>query len=357
MTSRTHAGLIASLAGLAAAWIAFDLLVWGYGESPRALLSMLFAGTWGTPYGAAQVLYKATPLLFTGVAIDLALRAGLFNIGAEGQLAVAGLAVGVVGTSLPATMPPIVAIPLLIVVAMLAGAAWAAPPAFLRARFGVHEVISTIMMNRVGEAFVAFALASGLAVKGTVRTGDLPACARVPRLESLVGAFRGSAASFAVVLAAACAFAIPWAFRRTRALREVALVGMNPIACAAERMPVAKRLAQAMLLSGAIAGLSSTATVLGYKGHFESGLGAGAGFGGIAVAMLGRGSALGLIASALLFGTLEQGGLAINAHVPMEAMQVLEGVIIVAVALADSRVRESLARAVRKTLRPKASEA
>jgi simple sugar transport system permease protein len=121
---------------------------------------------------------------------------------------------------------------------------------------------------------------------------------------------------------------------------------MNPVACAAERMPVAKRLVQAMLLSGAIAGLSATATVLGYKGHFESGLGAGAGFGGIAVAMLGRGSAVGLIASALLFGTLEQGGLAINAHVPMEAMQVLEGVIIVAVALADSRVRESLARAI-----------
>jgi simple sugar transport system permease protein len=93
-------------------------------------------------------------------------------------------------------------------------------------------------------------------------------------------------------------------------------------------------------------GLASTATVLGYKGYFESGLGAGAGFGGIAVAMLGRGSAVGLVLAALLFGTLEQGGLAINAYVPMEAMQVLEGVIIVAVALADARIRASFARAV-----------
>jgi simple sugar transport system permease protein len=315
---------------------------------------MLFAGTWGTPYGAAQVLYKATPLLFTGVAIDLALRAGLFNIGAEGQLAVAGLAVGAVGASLPTGIPGVVAIPLLIATGGLAGAAWAAPPALLRARLGVHEVISTIMMNRIGEAFVAFALASGLAMKGTVRTGDLPPGAHVPRLDSVASGLRGSAASFAVILAVACAFALPWGFARVRVLREIALVGMNRVACAAEHMPVARRLAQAMLFSGAIAGLSTTATVLGYKGHFESGLGAGAGFGGIAVAMLGRGSALGLVASALLFGTLEQGGLAINAHVPMEAMQVLEGVIIVAVALADARVRESLARAVPRSLGRKA---
>ena len=129
-------------------------------------------------------------------------------------------------------------------------------------------------------------------------------------------------------VALGCAFLAPWAFARVRVPREIALVGMNPVACAAERIPVGRRLIQAMLLSGAIAALASSATILGYKGHFEAGLGAGAGFGGIAVAMLGRGSALGLVASALLFGTLEQGGLAINAHVPMESMQVLEGVII-----------------------------
>jgi ABC-type uncharacterized transport system permease subunit len=334
-------GLIAALAGIAAAWIAFDLLVWGYGESPRALLVLLFNGTWGTAYGAAQVVYKATPLLFTGVAVDLALRAGLFNIGAEGQLAVGGLAAGAVGASLPEGTPSVIAIPVLLVVAALAGAAWAAPPALLRARLGVHEVISTIMLNRIAEPVVLFVLGAGLAVKGTMRTPDLPPNARLPRLDTLVPSVRGTAASYAILLALACAVLVPWAFARTRALREIALIGSNPVACAAERIPVRRRLVQAMLLSGALAALSSSATVLGYKGHFESGLGAGAGFGGIAVAMLGRGSALGLVASALLFGTLEQGGLAINAHVPMEAMQVLEGVIIVAVALAEARVRAS----------------
>jgi general nucleoside transport system permease protein len=335
-------GLVASVAGIAAAWIAFDLLVWGYGESPRALLALLFEGTWGTAYGAAQVVYKATPLLFTGIAVDVALRGGLFNIGGEGQLAVGGLAVGAVGAALPAGTPALVAIPLLLVVALVAGAAWAAPPALLRARLGIHEVISTIMMNRIAETAVLALLGAGLAVKGTVRTGDLPPSARLPRLDALVPAVRGSAASGAVILVLAVVALLPWGFERLRVLREVTLVGMSPVACAAERIPVGRRLVQTMLVSGAVAALASSATVLGYKGHFETGLGAGAGFGGVAVAMLGRRSAVGLIAAALLFGTLEQGGLAINAHVPMEVMQVLEGVIIVAVALADAKVRASV---------------
>jgi simple sugar transport system permease protein len=122
------------------------------------------------------------------------------------------------------------------------------------------------------------------------------------------------------------------------------LVGGNPVACAAERLPVGRRLVQALVLSGAIAGLASCGTVLGYKGYYEAGLGSGAGFGGLAVALLGRGSPVGLVLAALFFGTLAQGGLAINAHVPMEAMDVLQGVVIVAVALADVRVRSALAR-------------
>ncbi len=347
MKGERAVGLLTSVAGVAAAWVAFDLLVWGYGESPRALLAMLLEGTWGTGYGVAQVIYKATPLLFTGVAVDLALRAGLFNIGAEGQVAVGGLAVGSVGAVLPPALSSVVAVALLLVVAAVAGGAWAALPALLRARLGIHEVISTIMMNRIAESIVLFALGAGLAVNGTVRTGGVPPHARLARLDAIFGSIvslRGTAASCAVVVALGCAVLVPWGFVRIRALREVALVGMNRDACAAEGIPVGRRLLQVMVLSGGVAALASSATVLGYKGHFEAGLGAGAGFGGIGVAMLGRGSALRLVGAALLFGTLEQGGLAINAHVPMESMQVLEGVIIVAVALADARVRASVQR-------------
>jgi simple sugar transport system permease protein len=341
-------GVLSALAGLAAAWIAFDLLVLAYGESPRELFVLLFQGTWGTPYGAGQVLFKATPLLFTGVAVDLALRAGLFNIGAEGQVAVASLAAGVLGAALPAWMPASVGVPVVLLGAALAGGAWALVPAVLKARFGAHEVISTIVMNRIAAASVGLVLGAGFALKGTVRTHDLAAGARILRFERVFSQLRGSALSLALVLAFGLAFLFGWSYRRTRLGRELSLVGMNAEACAAERIPVPMRVAQAMVASGAVSGLVASATVLGYKGYFEQGLGAGVGFGGIAVALLGRGSSVGLVLSALLFGTLQQGGLAINAYVPMELMDVIMGVTIASVALADARIRASLARVARR---------
>jgi general nucleoside transport system permease protein len=347
MKGSRGAGVLSALAGLAAAWIAFDLLVWGYGESPRHLFALLFQGTWGSPYGAGQVLFKATPLLFTGIAVDLALRAGLFNIGAEGQVAIASLAAGALGAILPAWMPPLVGVPVALLVAAVAGGSWALVPAVLRARFGAHEVISTIMMNRIADAMVGLALGMGLAAKGTVRTHDLAPGAELMRLGRLVPSLRGSAVSIALGLAVVLAVVLDLAYRRTRFGREVVLVGLNAEACAAERVPVQRRIAEAMIGSGAICGLVCSATVLGYKGYYEQGLGAGAGFGGLAVALLGRGSSVGLLFAALLFGTLQQGGLVINAHVPMELMDVIMGVVIAAVALADTRIRASLTRAAR----------
>ncbi len=347
MTPERKAAILSTLAGLAAAWIAFDLLVFAYGESPRRLFVLLFEGTWGTPYGVGQVLFKATPLLFTGVAVDLALRAGLFNIGAEGQLAVASLAAGALGAALPAGTPAPIAITIVLAAAAIAGGSWALVPALLKARFGAHEVISTIMMNRIAEAAIGLLLGMGLALKGTVRTRDLVPGAHVPRLDRLIVALHGSAVSVALGAAVLLALVVGWSYRNTRFGREVTLIGKNPIACAAERIPVSRRLAEAMIASGAIAGLACSATVLGYKGYFEQGLGAGVGFGGLAVALLGRGNGVGLVLAALLFGTLQQGGLAINAHVPMELMDVIQGVVIAAVALADARIRASLARVVR----------
>ena len=340
---RSRASL-ATITGLAAAWIAFSLLVWAYGESPREIAGQLFEGTWGTAYGAGQVLFKATPLLFTGIAVDVALRAGLFNIGAEGQLTMASLAAATIGARLAPSAPTWMALPLVMIVAIEAGALWAMVPAILRARFGAHEVISTIMMNRIADACVGLAFGYGLAQAGTVRTADIVPGARLARLDAFFPALHGSAVSLALLIAIATAFAAHAWLSRTRVGREIVLVGQNPIACAAERIPVRRRLAQAMIVSGAIAGLAAFATVLGYKGYFESGLGAGAGFGGLAVALLGRGHPVGLTLAAILFGTLQQGGLAINGRVPMEVMDVLQGVVIAAVALADSRVRDALLR-------------
>jgi simple sugar transport system permease protein len=268
----------------------------------------------------------------------------LFNIGAEGQLAIASLASAAIGAALPTGTPWPIGVPLVLGVAALAGAAWAAVPALLKVRFGAHEVISTIMMNRIADAFVGLALGMGLALKGTVRTRDVVAGAHVLRLEQVLPLFAGSAVSVALIAAVLLALAMGLAYNVTRLGREVVLVGKNPVACAAEKIPVLRRTAGAMIGSGALAGTACMATVFGYKGYFEQGLGAGAGFGGLAVALLGRGSGVGLVLAALVFGTLQQGGLAINAHVPMEVMDVIQGIVIASVALADTRIRAVVAR-------------
>jgi general nucleoside transport system permease protein len=342
---RLQQSIVAPLSGLTVGWIAFAMLVWIYGESPRVVAGQLFAGTWGMPYGIGQVLYKSTALLLTGAAVDLALRARLFNIGAEGQLAVAGAAAGAVGASLPPSIAAWIALPVLLAVAFAAGALWAAPPALLRVGFGGHEVISSIMMNQIAYAAVGLALAHGLAIPGTVRTRDVVAGARLARFDALgFTSMHGSSVSLALPLAIAVVAFVSVGLARTRVGREIVLVGLGPIACAAEGIPVARRIAVAFLVSGGIAGLAAVAPVLGYKGYYESGLAAGAGFGGIAVALIGRGEPAGLALAALAFGTLDQGGLAINAYVPREVTTVIEGVVIVAVSLSDARVRRALGR-------------
>ncbi len=238
-----------------------------------------------------------------------------------------------------------------LVIATALTSAVAAVPALLKGRFGTHEVISTIMMNRIADGLVGLGIASGLALSGTVRTADVVPGARLPRLDAVIPAFRGSAASFAAVLAVVTTAVVMLGHQRTRFGRELGLIGRGERAMLAEKVPVARRLAQALIASGAIAGAASLGTVLGYKGYFEEGLGAGAGFGGVAVALLGGGRAGGLVFAALLFGTLQQGGLALNAHVPKEVMDVLQGIVICAVALADVRLRSAVL-ALRSTSTP-----
>jgi simple sugar transport system permease protein len=201
------------------------------------------------------------------------------------------------------------------------------------------------MMNRIADAAVGLALARGLSIPGTVRTPDVVPGARLSRLDALgLTALHGSAVSLAFPLAILLAALVAVWLARSRIGREIGLVGLSPTACAAERIPVEKRVAAALVLSGAVAGVACVGPVLGYKGYFEGGLGAGVGFGGVAVAMLGGGRTVGLVAAALFFGTLEQGGLAVNARLPREAMTVVQAVVIVALALASSRVRSALAR-------------
>jgi simple sugar transport system permease protein len=320
----------------AGALVVFNLIAYAFGESPRATVASAFAGTWGTAYGLGQVLFKATPLLCTGLAFHVALRAGLFNIGSEGQLALASLLAASAGTLLPAATPAPVALALVGGVAVASGAAWAALPGLMRARLGVHEIISGIMLNRCVDVLLPWALVAGVGVTG-LRTADLPSGARLPGLERWLSPFAGSAVSVAFPLVVAVVVVVYRWLERSRAGREMRWVGLGPEACEAQGVDVARRRVQAMLLSGALAALGVTGTVLGHKGYYELGLGAGAGLSGIAVAMVGRSGPVALVAAALVFGTLAQAGLAINARVPKEAMGVLEATVIVLVAVAAAR--------------------
>jgi general nucleoside transport system permease protein len=309
----------------------FDLLSFFAGDAPLDALVRAASGTWGTPYGIGQVLYKATPLLFAGVAFDIAYRAGLFNIGVEGQMALASLTAGVVAAALPQGTPFALAVPIVLLSAAVVGGLWASIAGALRAWAGAHEVIATIMLNRIADALVPLLLNHGLGATG-FRTRDAVAGARLPSLGRLAQAFEGSAVSVAFLLSVAASVGA-WAWlRRSRVGREIGWVGQGADVCRAEGIPVGRRLVLAMALSGAVAGLAVSATVLGYKGYHETGLGAGAGFGGIAVALLGKGRPLGLIGAALLVGTLQQAGLVLNATLPREAMDVLFGAVILAVA-------------------------
>ncbi len=314
---------------LLVSWLALDLFALAYGHAPFEVVAAFAQGTWGTTYGIGQILFKATPLLLTGLAVRVALRAGLFNVGAEGQLAVASIAVGAVGVVLPQN--PFSWI-LLVVVAALSGALFAAVPAILSRRAGGGlSLLATILMNRLADPLVALLLHAGLAETDSSHTR--PMRATLPRLDVIIPSLHGSAVSVALPFAIAVAFAVDAFLRRSRIAREWMFVRENRVASAKVGISVDRRLAQAMLVSGALAGLVGLATVAGYKGYYEQGLGAGAGFAGIGVALLGGESAVGLIVAALLFGTLSQGGLAINALLPREILQLFEAGIIVFVAL------------------------
>ncbi len=325
-----------SLAGII---IVLNLISFGFGQAPLSTLSRVFEGTWGTPYGIGQVLFKATPLMFTALAFEVAFRVGLFNIGADGQLAAASLVGAIVAAKLPANTPMPIALLGSAAAAMTAGALIAALPTWLKTKLGVHEIISFIMMNRIVDIIIPWVLVAILGALA-LRTADVVKGAALLRLDRIFPTLSGSAASIAFFIAVLTVFLADFGLSRTRTGREMRWIGMNAQACLSEGIPIKKRMLQAGILSGAIAGLGMLATVLGYKGYYELGLGAGAGFSGIAVALLGRGTPWGICSAAILFGTLEQAGLAINATVPKDAMSVLIAVVILIVAISNSVIKQ-----------------
>jgi simple sugar transport system permease protein len=327
---------------LLVALVAGDLLILIFGQSPGDVYAMLLRGTWGNAYGLGQVLYKATTLTCTGLAVALGLRAGLFNIGAEGQLAFGAFGAALMGLALPAGVPALVGVPLCIAAALVGGGALGAVPGVLKARFGAHEVIVTIMLNFIALATLNWAVASHLAMPETLHTAEIPAGARVPRLADVLPAFHGSAANFTFVAVALAAAAMGWYLFRSRAGYELRATGLQPDAAEYGGVRVPAVWVKTLALSGALAGLGGINYVLGYKGYYEEGVAGGAGFLGIAVALVGRNHPLGVVIAALFFATLSQGGLAIHALVPKQMVEVLQGIVILAVVSSVPEVRRIL---------------
>lgn len=322
------------IAGALLALVVGDLLILGVGQSPADVYRLLIEGTWGNPYGLAQVLYKATTLTFTGLAVALALRAGLFNIGAEAQLALGGFFAGALGLALPAGLPAPLAVIFCIMAAAAGGAVGGAIPGALNAWFGANEVITTILFNFVVLFFLNWVVTSHLHVPETVHTPVITN-GTVPRLSAIVPAFRGSAANAIIVLAVIASVVTGWLVFRTRFGYELRAVGLSPDAAEAAGIIPARVRVATFTLAGALAGMGGTNFVLGYKHYYEDGFTGGAGLIGIAVALAGRAHPIGIMLAALAFATLSQGGLAIHALVPKQMADILEGVVIIAIAIAS----------------------
>ncbi len=330
MLSKAYGVVVALLVAAAAG----SVLILAFGQSPAQVYGVLLASTWGDSYGFGQTLFKSTPLMFTGFSVAIAFRAGLFNIGCEGQLLVGSFLCALVASALPGSTPAVVAIPLAIAAAAVGGGILGAIPGALRAFTGSHEVINTIMLNFIASAFVLWAGNRFFFLEETTHTAEVTTSAWLPSLG--LGA---SAANASLFLALFVALFFWYFMDRSRHGFELRTLGLSPGAAENAGIHVKRSIVVAMTLSGAMAGLVGANYVLGYKHYFEAGMGAGTGFMGIAVALLGRNSPIGIIAAALLFGTLSHGGLAVNAFVPKEIVEVLQAVIILSLVMTAAKSR------------------
>ena len=312
------------LLGLAVTWLA--------GENPARVFLILARGAFGSSYDFGMTLFYATPLIFTGLSVAVAFHAGLFNIGAEGQLTMGALAAAAVGAIWPGIWWPLAPV-LATGAALLAGALWGGIPGWLRARRGSHEVINTIMLN-----FVAAGLSSYVALYLLKNPDSQNPESRPVGAGYLIHqfhAFGGAPVSLALPLALVTA-GLVWVFLwRTVPGFELRAVGQNESAARSAGIDPCRIRILAMSLAGALAGLVGVGEVLGNAGKFRIGFSPDYGFIGIAVALLGRNHPAGIVAAALLFGALHKGAAALDLEterVTQELSLILQAVILLTVA-------------------------
>jgi ABC-type uncharacterized transport system permease subunit len=298
------------------------------GANPVDGFAALLRGALGGPHQLSETLVQTTSLLFPSLAVAFAFRAGLFNIGAEGQLVMGGLAAGVTGAALVA--PGFVAIPAILLAGALGGGVWGGVAGLLRARFGGNEVIATLMLNIVAALLANFLVAGPLHTGSAegAETAELPASAWLPTLVP------DTRLSVALLLGLALAGVLAFVFSRTVFGYELRAAGLAPAAALRAGIDLGRTALVAMTLSGAIAGVGGATIVAGVLHRFNVELSPGYGFVAIAVALVGGLDPLRIVVASFAFGILQSGSLTMQAlaHVPKDAVTFIEGLIILGLA-------------------------
>jgi len=333
--------LVPALAVLTAV-ILGGIIIAGVGGNPFAAYAGLLQGSFGSPKALSETAIWATPYIFAGLAVALAFKGGLFNIGAEGQLALGAVFSSLVGYALPGLLgfdlPAVIHIPLAVIAGMLAGALWAAIPGALKAFTGGHEVINTIMMNYIALNITSFLLNGPMKDKspGNViaRTPLIAESAQIPVI------FEGFRVHWGFVLALLAAFIIWWLLWKTTLGFEIRTVGASPDAAKYAGINVKRTIILTMALSGLLAGLAGAIEVTALNYRHELGFSVGYGFDAIAIALLGKTHPAGVILASLLFAGMRNGATRMQflTQIPVDVISVIQALILLFVA-ADAIIR------------------
>ncbi|NTJ66631.1 ABC transporter permease [Agrobacterium rhizogenes] len=345
-------GLI-PLLNLIVAFLISGLVVWFIGESPFDALVLLLQGALGSGEGIGFTLYYATSFIFTGLSVAVAIHAGLFNIGSEGQAYLGGLGCALVALTLDRYVPWYVTMPFAVIGAAIFGALWAFIPAWLQAKRGSHVVITTIMFNFIASAMMNFLLVHVLIVPGKMapetRTflegGQLP---KLGWLMDMFGSTIGAAPlNVSFLIALVMCFLVWVLVWRTKLGYEMRTLGLSPTAAVYAGIPYARTVVIAMLISGGLAGMMALNPVMGASARLQVEFVLGAGFVGIAVSLMGRNHPLGIILAAILFGILYQGGDALSFDMPnitRDMIVVIQGLVILFAGALEYMFRPALVR-------------
>lgn len=312
------------------------------GGNPFDAYAGMFEGAFGSARAVSETLVWATPYILAGLSVSLAFKGGLFNIGAEGQLALGALSAAWAGHWLPrlagVDLPAALHVPVTLLLGALAGGLWAAIPGWIKARAGGHEVISTIMLNYVALNAVTFLLNGPMKdpAAGNVlsRTPLIDESARLP---ALVDGFR---LHWGLPLSLLAAALVGWVLQRTVFGFEVRTAGQSPDAARYAGVRVGRTVVVTMALSGALAGVAGAIEVSALHGRHELGFSQGYGFDAIAIALLGKAHPGGTVLAALLFSAMRSGATRMQylTQVPIDVISVIQALILLFVA-ADTLVR------------------